>query len=804
MIFSLSAGGIQKLKILYKYFIIFLTCCYFTSLQAHCFATYPAMASYGSFHVNEEEDDVMNQDYEAQKFGENEVLRNVSAPSSSTKKGLVLLALVAIGTFAITSYGSSSTTTSTSLGKVSSGVKKDIFDLPPDITDPVAMHDFIKNNYLLYSGISGNMATSKTQPKAKDDPNRTPETAKGAREAKKEEIVGNDYLYIEAYTDANCITSSFQGFMAFKINTCTPAWMFSSDEQRLWLRNQGEVKETKIITQTDLFSDASCTNSVSIKPVNQTNNQACGAWNSEGNIFVKFALKETISLDDYGSGVLIQSHADDDCKDDATEILYLVSREGECQGRFQGVCGDDDVSLARFNDYGCQGGKTDGYPMSFTKTCGYENSIGFSKYGMATCNTAEAPAQILTVEASQKFVGTQFKEADLSKSAQKKIAKLQKKLEKAEKKGDDKLISKLEKKIVKAGGKVADEDEDEDEEVSAEVEEVMVRAALALKTEVADKMDVDPKNVEIIGSHYDTKGNNGFVIKYQVTGLEEKDLEDAADAASSKSLAKKIQKAMKKDGITGFDVSPAEASVSELVPDLTDFYAAQVLAAATAVGHTTAISEEAHDLVPFDETAVYDERTESQPLHDGSSEEENEEAWAAAESGASKSDAKVVTTSTATTHNPVASAVSATATTTTTTTEPVEDTLGGGMFSFDSSSTSSSSSSSSSRSSSASSSKTVQASGPTAQKASSTASTSSTSSTAATDAAKASADAAKMAAMASAQMMTSSATTVATATTASSATGLRQAAGGASKANQATATAPIAQHTSPLTTTASS
>ena len=433
-------------------------------------------------------------------------------------------------------------------------------------------------------------ATSKATPKAKDDPNRTPQTAKGAREAVKEVVATSNYLYIEAFTDPNCVSSSFQGFMAFKINTCIPAWMFSSSNQKLWLRNKGEVKETKIITQTDLFSDPTCSTSVSIKPVNQSNNQACGAWNSQGSMFVKFALKDTIPLEAYGSGVLIQSHGEDDCSDDATEIFYMVSRDAECQGRYQGVCGDDEVSFTRFEDFGCQGGKTTGYPMKLQKTCGFANSVGFSKYGYATCNTADAPAVITTLEGQTRFVGSGFKEDDdLKTKTKKKIAKLKKKMEKAEAKGKDELAAKFVEQIEALGGAVStDGDGDGDDGgvavtvVSDEAQEAMDQATVAVQDAVADALDIKSAQVEMLGSHYDYKGNNGFAIKYQVTGLDEDEMEKSAKKVSSSKTAKNIKKALKKAGVSGFSVEKADTTVAELVP--TDFYEEEIMEAAKAVG----------------------------------------------------------------------------------------------------------------------------------------------------------------------------------------------------------------------------
>jgi hypothetical protein len=41
--------------------------------------------------------------------------------------------------------------------------------------------------------------------------------------------------------------------MSFKLNTCTPAWMFSYESQKLYLKNTAYQKESLIFTATDLF-----------------------------------------------------------------------------------------------------------------------------------------------------------------------------------------------------------------------------------------------------------------------------------------------------------------------------------------------------------------------------------------------------------------------------------------------------------------------------------------------------------------------------------------------------------------------
>ena len=68
-------------------------------------------------------------------------------------------------------------------------------------------------------------------------------------------------------------------------------------------------------------------------------------------------------------------------------------------------------------------------------------------------------------------------------------------------------------------------------------------------------------------------------------------------------MAKSIQKAIKKDGITGFEVQKGETSISELVP--TDFYEEEIIAASKAIGKVTNIAEDSHELVRYHSRCMY-------------------------------------------------------------------------------------------------------------------------------------------------------------------------------------------------------
>jgi hypothetical protein len=106
------------------------------------------------------------------------------------------------------------TTTTTSATTAMQAKKTEVtnkarLSLLPDINDPDGLHDYILNNYYLYHGFLGDSANDHSHPKAKDDPTKEPETAKGAREAVRTEVVGEQHLFIEAFSDPNCIESRY-------------------------------------------------------------------------------------------------------------------------------------------------------------------------------------------------------------------------------------------------------------------------------------------------------------------------------------------------------------------------------------------------------------------------------------------------------------------------------------------------------------------------------------------------------------------------------------------------------------------
>ena len=101
------------------------------------------------------------------------------------------------------------TTATTMQAKKSEVTNKARLALLPDINDPDGLHDYILNNYYLYHGFLGDSANDHSHPKAKDDPTKEPETAKGAREVARTEVLGEQHLFIEAFSDPNCVESRY-------------------------------------------------------------------------------------------------------------------------------------------------------------------------------------------------------------------------------------------------------------------------------------------------------------------------------------------------------------------------------------------------------------------------------------------------------------------------------------------------------------------------------------------------------------------------------------------------------------------
>ena len=101
------------------------------------------------------------------------------------------------------------TTATTMQAKKTEVTNKARLSLLPDINDPDGLHDYILNNYYLYHGFLGDSANDHAHPKAKDDPTKEPETAKGAREVARTEVLGEQHLFIEAFSDPNCVESRY-------------------------------------------------------------------------------------------------------------------------------------------------------------------------------------------------------------------------------------------------------------------------------------------------------------------------------------------------------------------------------------------------------------------------------------------------------------------------------------------------------------------------------------------------------------------------------------------------------------------
>jgi hypothetical protein len=61
-------------------------------------------------------------------------------------------------------------------------------------------------------------------------------------------LSANQQLHAPSHSSPYYCRSEY-GFMSFKLNTCTPAWMLSFETQQLYLKNIAYQKESLIFTQ---------------------------------------------------------------------------------------------------------------------------------------------------------------------------------------------------------------------------------------------------------------------------------------------------------------------------------------------------------------------------------------------------------------------------------------------------------------------------------------------------------------------------------------------------------------------------
>jgi len=256
----------------------------------------------------------------------------------------------------------------------------------PVATDGESLHAWIKGNYLLYSSwiiAAGAM----TAPIPSDLPFRAPESEVGARERDYAPIKESGYVIFGSFADPDCKT--YYGYIAIQLNKCVASWMGSDavTGPQTWYTVHTTVSESMITTTTQVFSDAQCL--VAATPsVNMTNNMACNAWGSHDKVFSKFSFAKEVP--EVGAGAAFQGFSDASCSTGVQESLYIDVADGtECSGGLKAICdGTSKATLVHYIDvdYECNNhAVAEGYPMTMTPSCAWDNSYGLSAYGKAIC-----------------------------------------------------------------------------------------------------------------------------------------------------------------------------------------------------------------------------------------------------------------------------------------------------------------------------------------------------------------------------------------------------------------------------------
>lgn len=258
----------------------------------------------------------------------------------------------------------------------------------PTLGDSDSMHTWIKENYLLYSSWiiqAGNMEA----PIPTDMPDREPEGNMGTRERDYAPIKQGGYVIFASFSDPDC--KEYLGYMAVQLNKCVASWLGSDAVTgvQTYYSVRTTVSESMITTTTQMFSDAQCTHAAT-PTVNMTNNMACNAWGSHDKVFSKFSFAKAVP--EMGAGAMFAGYGDAGCSTGVQEALYVDVADGtKCSGGLKGICdGTTKATLVHYIDvdYECNNhAVAEGYPMTVSSSCAWDNSYGLSAYGKSICGT---------------------------------------------------------------------------------------------------------------------------------------------------------------------------------------------------------------------------------------------------------------------------------------------------------------------------------------------------------------------------------------------------------------------------------
>jgi len=156
----------------------------------------------------------------------------------------------------------------------------------PSATDPTALHDWVKTNYLLY-GSWILSAGAQTAPVPSDMPDREPESTEGTRERDYAPIKETGYVIFASFQDPDC--KDYFGFMSVQLDKCVASWLGSDaiTGPQTYYTVRASVSESMITVTTHMYSDAQCLTPAA-PSVNMTTNMACNAWGAHDQVLFQF------------------------------------------------------------------------------------------------------------------------------------------------------------------------------------------------------------------------------------------------------------------------------------------------------------------------------------------------------------------------------------------------------------------------------------------------------------------------------------------------------------------------------------
>jgi len=260
----------------------------------------------------------------------------------------------------------------------------------PSATDPTALHDWVKANYLLYGSwiIS---AGAQTAPVPSDMPDRQPESNEGTRERDYAPIKETGYVIFASFQDPDC--KDYFGFMSVQLDKCVASWLGSDaiTGPQTYYTVRASVSESMITVTTHMYSDAQCL-SPAAPSVNMSTNMACNAWGAHDQVFSKFSFAKTVPQ--IGAGAMFTGYGDAACETSVQEALYVDQTDADfCSGSLKAICDDAGTKATLVHyidvDYECNNhAVAEGYPMTMTPSCAWDNSFGLSAYGKTVCGSA--------------------------------------------------------------------------------------------------------------------------------------------------------------------------------------------------------------------------------------------------------------------------------------------------------------------------------------------------------------------------------------------------------------------------------